>query len=311
MNLIDTSLRLSLILFLIPVIANAQGQDSATYERDLAVVATMIEGGFSNANQAYFDVRGDREVRHRRLHAEINRVEAPALGEHVFLASLYWDNDESENAGDYLWLLSADDETATVKMQSWLLENQISADATLSGEALDGLDTCSLHWRREAAQFRAVPVSDCSEAMPGEFVLSDRQLWINWTVRKASDFKLHRVRNFECYADIPGVGGGRDIPYDRYDGFRIHDQGDAAWFTSKEGRRLGISLFLVDWPINNYEGVFTRDSFVIYVSEEIDGERKEHGYAFTVPEADRIGINLKWMLASCYMKSNKFETPYM
>jgi hypothetical protein len=87
--------------------------------------------------------------------------------------------------------------------------------------------------------------------------------------------------------------------------------GGEAWFTSKEGRELGISLFLVDWPINNYDGVFTRDSFVIYVSEKTDEGRKELGYAFTVPTADRIGINLKWMLASCYMTSNRDETPSM
>ena len=125
------------------------------------------------------------------------------------------------------------------------------------------------------------------------------------------DYQLHRVRPFKCYADIPGVGGGRDEPYDRYGEFELHDQGGSTWFTTKDGRELGISLLLVDWPINNYEGVFTRDSFVVYVSEKIDGERMEHGYAFTVPEADRIGINLKWMLVLCYMQSNRDATPYM
>ena len=38
---------------------------------------------------------------------------------------------------------------------------------------------------------------------------------------------------------------------------------------------------------------------------------KDHGYAFTVPDADRLGLNLKWALVSCYMKSNRFETPFM
>ena len=86
---------------------------------------------------------------------------------------------------------------------------------------------------------------------------------------------------------------------------------DAEIQLEEAARRLGISVFLVDWPINNYEGIFTRDSLVIYVSEELETERKEHGYAFTVPEADRIGINLKWMLAACFMQSNQFATPKM
>ena len=57
--------------------------------------------------------------------------------------------------------------------------------------------------------------------------------------------------------------------------------------------------------------MFSRDSLVIYVSEEVDGQRKQHGYSFPVPEADRIGINLQWMLAFCYMTSNKDATPSM
>jgi hypothetical protein len=30
-----------------------------------------------------------------------------------------------------------------------------------------------------------------------------------------------------------------------------------------------------------------------------DGSVREHGYAFTEPGADRIGLNLKWMLVNC------------
>lgn len=290
--------------------AFGQGQDSQHYDRDLQVVTTMLVGGFDNANQSYFDSRGKRDIKHRRLHVEVNRIEAPAIGANVFVASGYWDNDPAVDAGSQLWVLSADDASRSVRMRAWALENSLSADEMLAGKNLEDMDYCDLFWRREASQFRATGES-CDLALPRELVLSDKQLWMAYGTEAGDDYQLHRIRNFECYADIPGVGGGRDIPYERYDGFRIHDQGGAVWFESKDGRKLGISLLLVDWPINNYEGIFTRDSFVIYVSEELDGERKEHGYAFTVPEADRIGINLKWLLASCYMKSNRFATPYM
>jgi hypothetical protein len=289
----------------------AQGQDSETYERDLQVVATMIVGGFDNANQNYFDSRGKREVKHRRLHVNVGQVDAPALGNNVFIASGYFDSETLTSAGRFLWVLSADDASQAVKMRSWAVGESAEADTLLSGEALLGKPYCDVYWRREAAQFRATADDGCAEPLPVEYVLSDKQLWMTYANEEGGDYQLHRIRNFECYADIPGVGGGRDEAYERYEGFKIHDQGGAVWFDSKDGRRLGISLFLADWPINNYEGVFTRDSFVIYVSEEIDGERKEHGYAFTVPEVDRIGINLKWMLASCFMTSNKFATPSM
>lgn len=306
------SVRAGILVLTLMIWATAfgQGQDSQTYERDLQVVATMIAGGFDNANQSYFDSRGKRDVKHRRLHVDVDRIQAPDIGPNVFVAAAYWDNDASADAGTQLWALSADDESKSVRMRAWQLGKSLSADEIIAGEGLQGREHCDLYWRREAAQFRATAES-CDLGLPREMVLSDKQLWMAYDNKPGDDYQLHRIRNFECYADIPGVGGGRDIPYERYEGFEIHDQGGAVWFESKEGRKLGISLFLVDWPINNYEGIFTRDSFVIYVSEEVDGERKEHGYAFTVPDADRIGINLKWLLASCFMKSNRHATPYM
>ena len=55
-----------------------------------------------------------------------------------------------------------------------------------------------------------------------------------------------------------------------------------------------------------------RDSLAMYVIEKnSDGSFKEHGYAFVDDEADRIGLNLKWILVSCYLQSNKVTTPEM
>ena len=282
-----TTVFLSLCVF-------AQGQDSQPEDRDLLVIATMLPGGFDNANQNYFDKRGNNDIQHRRIHAEVVASDE----ENVFIASAYWDNDPEAALGKLRLTLTANNDVGAVEMR-------VSRIGDSDSEA------CSLYWRREAAQFRATPASQCDSPIISEMVLGQKQVWVDLANVENGDFAMHRIRNFECYADIPGVGGGRDEPYERYEGFKIHDQGGAVWFDAKDGRRLGISLFLADWPINNYEGIFTRDSFVIYASEEIDGVRKEHGYAFTVPEADRIGINLKWMLASCFMKSNKYATPYM
>lgn len=204
------------------------------------MISTLLVGGFDNANQSYFDGRGGKATRHRRVHFDVTKVAAPELGERVFVASGYWDNDEAIDAGDQLWLLSADAESKSVRMRIWAIEATLRADEVFTVDGLDGKEYCDLFWHREAAQFRATG-SSCDSPLPQEMLVSDK----------------------------------------------------------------------VDWPINNYEGIFTRDSFVIYLSEEVDGERKEHGYAFTVPDADRVGINLKWILASCFMKSNRFATPYM
>ena len=269
----------------------AQGQDSTPWSRDLQVIEVMLPGFYSNANQAYFDGRrkvDDPQPRHNLL------IEVAGDGFDITLSA-----PDGTVMSSQRWSLAEDDQRRAVRMDI--------SDA-------DGTPLCPLWWSRDAAQFSAEGDAECTEGMdsPAALALGEQQFW--WTSRGASDaaVKLHRARQFTCYADIPGVGGGRDIPYTRYDNLSLHDQGAETWFVDKDGRNLGLRLFNVDWPINNYDGYFTRDSLVIYVIEKLDdGSTKEHGYAFTLPEANRIGINLKWLLASCFMISGKVDTPTM
>ncbi|GIR71963.1 MAG: hypothetical protein CM15mP74_32140 [Halieaceae bacterium] len=43
---------------------------------------------------------------------------------------------------------------------------------------------------------------------------------------------IHLLRRY------PRVGGGRDIPYTRYDNLSLHDQGAETWFVDEDGRNL-------------------------------------------------------------------------
>lgn len=273
--------------------AFAQGQDSEPWERDLQVIAAMLPGFYSNSNQAYFDRRVDRDVKHPAIEVNV----AGRVGSRAFSVEL-----ERADGAPQRWTLE-------------LVPSRGSGEVRMrSGQNLHGASaavTCELAWSRSAAEFVATAIDDCPRGSIERVVLSEQQLWIGINGPEGGEFQLHRARKFECYADIPGVGGGRAEPFDRYDGLKLHDQGGAVWFTSKEGRRLGISMLLVDWPINNFDNAFARDSLVVYLSEEADGERKELGYAFTVPDADRIGINLKWILVNCFMQSNEDVTPFM
>lgn len=274
-----------------PAKSLAQGQDTTPWSRDLQVIEVMLPGFYSNANQAYFD--GRRKVdkpqpRHNLL------IETADNGFDVTLSA-----PDGTVMSNQRWSLAEDDQRGAVRMDI--------SDA-------DGTPLCPVWWARDAAQFSAEGDAECTEGIdsPASLALGEQQFWWNRRGESESAVKLHRARQFTCYADIPGVGGGRDIPYTRYDNLSLHDQGAETWFVDKDGRNLGLRLFNVDWPINNYDGYFTRDSLVIYVIEKLDdGSTKEHGYAFTLPEANRIGINLKWLLASCFMVSGKVDTPTM
>jgi hypothetical protein len=69
----------------------------------------------------------------------------------------------------------------------------------------------------------------------------------------------------------------------------------------------------VTWHVlNEANGNFNRDSLVLSVMEKLpDGSVKEHGYAFTDPGAERIAINLKWMLGNCAITPRDQAKPEM
>jgi len=273
---------------------HAQGQDSQTSERDLQVIEQMFGGVYDNANQAYFDGRRGlaKEQRHARLTVSVSK----------------------SSANSFELELAKHDDSATVTYDA-KFEHLI--DSNLVGLSLTNrsdLSKCEYHWRRGPEHFSATRVDTCKTEFPETMSLSKNFLWLGYQGSKP--YSLHRSRPFSCYADMPGVGGGRDIPFKRYDNFNLHDRGGSVWFDTigtadEPSRRLKISMLLVDWPINNYQGAFARDSLVMYVSEKIGHETKEHGYTFTVPEADRIGLNLKWILVNCYQTAPSDATPEM
>ncbi|MFK7889107.1 MAG: hypothetical protein AB8G16_19790 [Gammaproteobacteria bacterium] len=277
-----------------------QGEDSQPSERDLAVIATMLPGLYDNSNQTYFE---DRTKVIEALHHARRRVDISPL--------------DSATAAFDIQLSEPTDEPsmAPVVYRAQLGHDDARGQVTMTITA-DG-QSCAYTWAREAQQFRARSNGQCAELFAPQIVLGEQQLW--WYAA-ASDqpaddgaFKLHRARTFECYIDMPGVGGGRDTPYTRYDNITLHDRGASHWIKTDDtpARHIGINLWLVDWPINNYKGVFTRDSLVISVLEKTDAGSVEHGYAFVEADAKRVGINLKWLLATCFMESNSVARPSM
>lgn len=287
-----------ILLCLAPTLGLPQGQDSTTWARDLMVIAEMLPGVYNNTNQVYFDTRtGLAEAKRRGpLHVVVT---ADAGGDTTFTVAASWNRSE-EPTWEASLILGLDDAGGGVTMT-------VASDEK----------SCDYGWQREATQFRATATSGCNDPLFTGMILSDPQLWLTGAPEpdgaRTLDYALHRTRPFECYVDVPGVGGGRDLPYKRYDGFKTHDRGGQFWFTTEDDspRELGVTLFQVDWPLNNYEGIFTRDTLVIYLNERKDGQQINHGYSFTVPDADRVGINLKWALAFCFQVAGKDQKPYM
>lgn len=306
--------------------ARAQGQDSTPAARDLLILAELLPGEYDNANQHYFDRRRglDEDDRHARVHVRIQRVDAPAFGEQVYLWNSTVTTGEAERSSSRIATLHAAAEGVIMRhffvtgeaLGEGEVENLVPADLRRTqgcdylfrrrgshyrGEQGDG--ACRFEWEgREVYTANFIELSESDLLFVDHKHLAGTGERITGVV-SGEPYWLERARRFHCYADLPGVGGGRDEPFERYEGFSLHDKGDRLWFTTRDAppRKIGLVLQSVTWPILNEAGAnFTRDSLVLYTLEEgADGEVLEHGYAFTEPGAERIGLNLKWMLVNC------------
>jgi hypothetical protein len=323
----------------------AQGQDSTPGERNLRVMAELLPGYYDNANQNYFDARRKLapEDRHPRMSTTITSVEAPAFGRHVFL----WVN-RTETAGGTevsyrIATLQPGPGADEVTMRHYLrMQGAITATElrTLQPGDLRRTEGCDYVFKRRADHFRGLQGREaCRFDWAGAEVYTDNEislsrssLWFHdhkWQVKtgkritgvaSGEPFWLERARFFHCYADVPGVGGGVDVPFTRHDDMLLHDKGDTRWFTAKAApernipqRELALNLRAVTWHVlNEANDYFNRNSLVLSVLERLpDGAVKEHGYAFTDPDADRIALNMKWILVNCAITPRNEARPEM
>ena len=240
-----------------------------------------------------------------------------------------------------IYTLEADNDAKAVRMKMYIYDgpdHTAMTDAHLDMSKLDGLtpstalyeEGCDVLWRREPGQYNGrTDLKTCRRELAGvgeanvdfHIILNEEALWVlqlgfdddGKQIYGNADgdmYQLSRARTFNCYADIPGVAGGRDEPFDRYQIDDLHDMGGLKWFESKEGRTFGVTLRNVEWALNNEEGAFTRNSLVMYLLEREDDGVKTLTYGWTEPRAERIGVNMQWMLVNCFMVSNRDVTPF-
>lgn len=287
-------------LLLVPAApALAQGQDSTPGERNLRIFSELFPGIYSSANQALFDARRglSEEARHGRQELRVERLE----DRHQYALT----GELGSGTADIRMTLSAGPSDQ---------EFRASFEVKLGGE-WSAVRYCELRLRRRAEHFDGrMAGAECPGLGFTGLQLSREELWLE-TADKAEPFWYERAREFHCYADLPGVSGGRDIPFERYDGITLHDKGATHWFTTRgdSPREIGITLQAITWHVlNERGGNFNRNSLVLYASERMpDGSVEAHPYAFTEPDAERIGYNLRWMLVNCAITPRDQARPEM
>jgi hypothetical protein len=320
-------------LFLDAAQAQTRTPAQALLDRDLATFVSWFEGRFDNELQVFFepDLNTPEDARHDRIHSSFRRIDLPAMGEHVFYVEQSANGDPTQVYRQRLYVLRADYARNAIRLDvhtprdpaplraAYRDPTVLTALTPTEAQLAQG---CSVFWRRQGAQFVGaddpgacrIRARDTGRMLMvrNDLVLSEDAIWIR---DRASDARgrhvfgnragvpheLRRVRPFECWVAVQrgarhGDSGERAAASDWYfqRGVLLHDQGGVARIVTDEtpARTVSLRLRRVEWPTGE-----NRASLTLYVMEE--GSDRAVSYAWGEYDAERLGINLRWMQASC------------
>lgn len=273
-------------------------------DKDFVELTDMFEGRWDNDRHVFFaDAAGmEAATLAPRQHIEISRIglagdDENAAGSITFKATRTVDG---ESPRDLIHIFSIDAASQSIR------HTMAAPAGLLPPEPFD----CHVDWARSSGQFRGVAQGDeCALifSRPSEggpllvtLTLSETELWVQ-SARGETEIeaRLRRARPFECWTAIlrgaeHGDSGQGMNDWDFRRGVKLHDQGGVAELLTDEEtpRRIRLKLRDVDWPYGT-----NRASLTMYVHEG-DNDRAV-SYTWTEAGADRIGINLRWLQASC------------
>ncbi len=316
-----------------PALARTPPPPQALQEADFATFLSWFEGRFDNDAQVLFaDEFGvPEDSRHERIHSIFRPVDLPALGDHVFYVEQYSNADPSRIYRQRIYVFEPVFDTGEIRLdilaprEPEALVGAYQDPSRLNGltrEDLIAYPQCAVYWTRRENQFvgetrrgqcrvesrrsgRTLLIED-------DLLLTEDMIWIQdraqtedgdyvYGNRAGIAHQLRRARPFQCWVAIlngarHGDSGEGAAPsdWDFRRGVFIHDQGGRAQITTDEDQARTVELRLRDvrWP-----GDSRRPSLTLYVHEA--GSDRAVSYAWTEGGAERVGINLRWMQASC------------
>lgn len=304
----------------------------AILEKDMTRMLQWFDGSFDNDLQVFFekDLNTPQEYRHGRIHSIFKRVAVPALGKDVFYVQQYSDNDPSKIYRQRVYTFTPDYAENAIRLDILTpkdgarfmdahkdptkLANAVSAD-------FNALPGCEVYWRRQANQFlgtmkpktcKIIRTGKPSLLIDDNLVLTENEIWIGdvatledgtyvWGNKDGVPHKLDRVRQFSCWVSLlrgakhgdTGLEQGNESWFYQAN-LPIHDRGGVLAVTTDETppRTVEFKLRRVAWPYGP-----NRPSTTLYVNNK--GEERAVSYAWGEEMATRVGINLRWIQASC------------
>ncbi len=319
----------------------AVAQDQPPLQRDLMIISELFPGTYDNNEQVYFDNRLDLPAaeRHERVASEVRRIPNDRFGQNAFFILDYWYEQDRWHPRIYSFHVDENENAIRMKMHAFIgfdrtpylkAHDDLSVLEDLSPEDLTTLPVgCDLIWRPIVHGYhgkmddKACVYEESGETVYADYqmMLDDRALWKADVIRRLSDdmqvnsepevlHKQLKARWFTCNMGFSGDGTSGN-----FSRLRVHDQGGEYFVpqptADKPDRQIGIRLRNVDWAMNNVATGFTNDVFVMYVVERSGDDDRNITYTWGAPEETSVGLNLQWMITSCYIVPTSETRPYL
>ncbi len=247
-------------------ISPAAAQDSATWAETLKKqkmrLETLLTGHFANKEQAAF--------------SEALTKPGDAAFDVVYSLTVAPDGDALSVVSTNGALVPAMTWTAAIKDQSLHIES----DGPCRGAASAFLDGFVIDFDK------ACPLAEATILPQGIYLAATED-------RPA--LHMTRASHYSCWVTMPRKDGSG---WFFKAGVPLHDQGGEVWIDTDEKapQRIGLKMRQAVWPYG-----ISRESLVLYVHKP-ENPDKAASYTWANPGADRIGLNLRWMQASCTRK---------
>ena len=305
------------LIFLSAASASAQSK----LENDLRLMMRWFEGRFDNFQQTVEEKEARAEFPHERIHSIFARVNLPQFGENVFYVQQYMDGDPAKIYRQRLYVFTTNKQEKAIELKIYAFPDEKAVlnahldNSKLAGLTLEKMDSpkgCEVFWRLNQDKFEGSMKRDACRVVSkrsgktliitDDLFLTKDEIWINDQAKddrgnyvfgnKAGvHHKLKKARMFEGWTatlkDGSTAVSEQDAPAEAYDGQRnlpIHDQGGRVKINEKYSAELA-------------QLTYKNGTKVLKLGIVDNASGRTISYTWASPEAERIGINLRWAQA--------------
>lgn len=325
------SIRMMLSLAIMLVVGGCAGQVETSgqqVERSLAqdfvLFQEWFQGEYDNHEQVWQQkVNGIEEKDlHEHIHHIFMPVAAPQVGEKTYFVKQYMDGDYENVYRQRLYQFSLDEAEDAIKLVIYSFKDEKKyryADrnpellSALSPEEVKNTAGCEVYWRHNGSYFDGYMKdkachffssrSNKTIYITDTLRLTDSEIWIgdkafddegNKVFGRDEQHKNRKVRYFNGWMGLKRQTIDPSAAEDDWvfmKDVRIHNEGQTLPITDKDGNKTGYSVQLAQLTYQNT----TQPILKLGLIEDKTG--KTVTYIWSNTEANRIGMNLRWMQA--------------